>query len=108
MRHVHPAPRVPGAYGGSTWVDDTVFRYKTEPYQACRDGPNFALMRRCNCCDRIARLERGTQAVVFVGAPGKPVPPRRPGGVVQPLRRLCRPVLRQRAFDQTLPFAIGQ
>ena len=50
----------PREYGGSTRLHDTVFRYKSEPDQARRNGADFALMRRCNCRDRIARLERST------------------------------------------------
>ena len=44
----------------STRLNDTVFRYETKPHQSCRDGADFTLVRRRNCSDRIARLERGT------------------------------------------------
>jgi hypothetical protein len=56
VRSAHFACRVIG----SAQLDHTVFRHQTEAYQPRRDGADSALMRRCNCCDRITRQERGT------------------------------------------------
>lgn len=117
---------------GLTGLDDAIFRYETEPYQACRDRPSFSLVRCGNRRNRFTRPELGMQPVVLIGTPRKAMPERRPIGIVavhlslllvrrhsmatrtsfgmfvRPLVRHRSWLLRQQAFDQSLPFAIGQ
>jgi hypothetical protein len=74
---------------GSARLDNAVFRNEAEPYQACRDGRDFALMRCGDRHNRFTRPERGTQLVVLVGAPGNAMPEwQRIGRILGHLSRL--------------------